>query len=90
MDEYAKEDLEKLLHKQTMDELRKQLVWAIKNKKEFMYLEKLSEKREQKFDEELINYALDKYICSRKEGDSQFMAKYKAMFRTSWKLLYGQ
>ena len=88
MDEHAEKDLEKLMEEQQKSELRKQIIHAIKNKKEFNYLEKLCKVNGVVYNIKIIDYCLDRYIHHRKEGSKQFISKYAAMFTTCWAIMY--
>lgn len=69
--------------------LRNGIMNAIVKKNEFGFLEKLCCNNEVEFTEKIADYCLDRYIALRKEGEDQFKAKYAAMFRTAWMILFG-
>ena len=75
--------------KQVKEFLSKSIVNSINKKIEFIYLEEMANVNKKPFDNDLINYCLDKYIELRKQGEENFKSKYASMWVTAWKILYG-
>ena len=70
--------------------LRVSLVDVIKEKYEFGFLEDLCYECKIEFGELIYDSCLDKYIGLRIDGESQFKAKYAALFLASWRILYDR
>jgi len=69
------------------NKIREEIVFAINNKLEFYYLEKLCEAKKIYFGDKIINHCLDRYVNLRKDGDDMFKSKYAAMFGTVLRII---
>jgi hypothetical protein len=73
--------------------LRSAIIYAINNREELNYLEKLCKRNHFFYDygkdkNGIVNYFLDCYLNNLEKKRNNFQAKYSSMWRTAWYVMH--